>query len=556
MASRQAKNFKKTLNRDVTQTDQKEAADEARPERSKSGSKKGSRNRRGTRGGSESGKQGYYSYNDNAFAWYNTNQQLLATAAQIAFSEWAGDTIKPSTDGNVQQAFPGLMAFQITPTFGLELLPTDPLNVAAQKLWAYIFRTVSGQAFANAPDMMIYLLGMCEVYSYITWLERLYGEVNKWESGNTYMPEVYAQAEGVNFSDLRLNRLGLANAISMLIDQASSLRVPKDYTLFQRRAFMFQNIYTEGLSTKSQQYMFVPSGFMIFRLNPDNKSGELHFTSIPANATVSSLLNYGQNMINALLASEDTKKLSSLVLRAFGDAGIIALNDMPLDYKTPLVYSLEVLEQMKNADVIPFDALTTASLDLLQDPSTVTLKYNLTSTSSGSPYPPEARSVQLKANAAKIITTGVADPGPEVAVINTRLCCRISGGPATFSIIPASELCTKVVAYYKSTTSSSGTFYVNSNLYSYSWLLNINTVDLAVANMNTYHAIMSAFKFHPAYVLCVGAQASSITTSFAGMPVFDVDNWTILDKDVLQNLNRTVMYNLLSSDNVAKAWQG
>lgn len=447
------RSFKKDINRDVTQEDQRQA-NEKRNQQYK-GSKqrrKGARDK-GIKGGPESGKTGYYSYHDNDFSWYNTKPELIASAGQIAFGNWAGDPIL--IDATKKFSYPGIMGVKIAPSIGSEILKTDPVNIAAEKLWSYVFHTVSGQAFADAPDMMIYLLGMSEVYSYIVWLQRLYGLINLWSDENTYMPEGFAFAEDLSLAAVRRDQLRLYGVINALIDQAAALCVPKQFTLFQRRAFMFQNVYTEGITPKSQMYMFVPECFLKFQLNATNQSGELvptRWTRVSTNVA-DSLYNFGQEMINSLLSSQDTKKLSTLVRRAFGDEGIIKLNAFPMDYKAPIVYSLEVLEQIKNAIVLPLECIKFNTLGVYQQPEKDTLIHSVIMEKGTIPAAQKAETYDGWALWMQehpiLLTTGVSVPTVPVVVENTRLMPVINFGYTTSgtwateaTIIGASELCT------------------------------------------------------------------------------------------------------------------
>lgn len=550
--AKNSEEFKKDVNRDVTQADQRE---------SRNGKRNKKQQQSGTKGGPESGRAGYYSYRDNDFAWYNTKPELIQAAGNIAFPYWSGSLVDMPNKGKA--TFPGLLALDVVPTLGVELQSTDPVNIAAEKLWAYIFHTVSGQTFADAPDMMLYLLGMCDVFSYIVWLQRIYAETYMWSDSNTYMPEAYAAAERVTFKQIRKDRLRLWSHINTLIDQAATLCVPNQFTLFMRRAFMFQGIYSEGLSPKSQQYMFTPRGFLQYAINSTNNAGELRFIPLPDSSTVDQLYEYGENMINALLADQDVKKLSSLVLRAFGSDGIIKLAPMDVNARVSVAYSLEILEQIKNADIIPYAALNPTSLGVMQNPEQATIAYNVTVKPQASGSPWIYKVMETMGKRVKFLTTGVPVPTVPVVVENTRLKVRMGAfSPSTGgSIIPASEMCVGARVF----TRNNADVIQPINFWSEIWYEQVSEMSDAYFNQIWPYfyekmRVASCFKFMPAFYInpaYVAADESGDTTwfdSMNSMPVWDVDNWTVLSDSQLQLLNKNVMLSLLDNTAVAKAW--
>lgn len=478
MANRRQRNdaknsqeFKRTINQDVTQEDQRNARS----------SNKQYRNKKGRKGNQFKSRDGKYTTDTQNIAWYSKNPKLLQAVANLPFVEWYGDPIETDFVPNVsmplwkttRNAISGIMALDILPSFGNETKPTDPVNLAAEKLWSYIFHTVSGQAFADAPDMMMYILSMCEVYSYIVWLEFIYGMRNQYHGGNTYLPEDVITMQNVDYDDVVNNQLKLWGGINTLINQASALSVPKEFTLFSRRAFMFQNAYIDGSDIKSQIYMFRPAGFYMFVVQPDSGTPTMTFQRIvdlfPNHATVDELLATGTNLINALLASQDTKKLSSLTLRAFGSEGILHLNELDMGYQTPMLYSLEVLEQIKNATVLSMSGIDESTLTVTQNMSlncltydVKTLNVNLSSLTPVQEFKAWTNAYWLSRD--KVLTTSVANPSPDIIVENSRLMASgytnslntSQGG--VIHISGASELCVGMRVLYRDSSGTSNNF--------------------------------------------------------------------------------------------------
>lgn len=559
------KDFKKDINRDVTQTDQKEAAIAKSDKRPNKGRNSNKRNEQ--RSDRSTDHIGYYSYKEQDFQWYNKIPELIRAAGNVQWVTWLGD---PDIDHlSDKVSIPGFMQFNVIPSYGLTYKQTDPLNLSAEKLWSYMFHTVSGNTFADAPDMEIFLLGMVEVYDYIVWLERLYGTVKLWSNESLYFPKNLISAQNVDYDDLASNMADFYGGINQLITQASALCVPKEFTLFQRRAFLFQDYYTEGLSGKSQIYYYAPKGFMTFDIPTTGGAGYLKYNDIktlwPTPAKYQELIAFGQNMLDFLLNNSEIRKLSSLVLRAWGSDGIIKLAMMPQDYKVNVKFTLEVLEQFKNAVVIPYNAIDDTSLNLTQDPTNVMLQYKpkLIAQPAGT----AAYYLQyVQANAALSrdmvpMVTGLPDPGVETNIENSRLMITYKTFGSTKYIVCSSEIVTDVaIGYFRM---DGTTQKVTPNTQTFNTFMSKtvpNNVTTGQATTNLLAAqfdafLISCFKFHPAYGISILQQANAGAVSY-NLPALDFDNYTWLSPAQIEKMANACMYNLTYSDTVAKAWNG
>lgn len=570
--AKNSEEFKKEMNREVTQTDQKDAR----------GRGNGKRNSR--RGQSDTIKKnsnnpdikGYYSYEKQDFAWYNKIPTVTQAAGNLPWVLWNGEPVAKWTGVNdyVEFAVPGFMMFKTTPSFGLTNKQTDPLNLAAEKLWSYMFHTVSGQTFADAPDMMLYLTAMVEVYDYITWLERLYGTVKKWSNENLYTPKYLIEAQGVSYDSLVANMADFYGGINLLITQASALSVPNEFSLFMRRAFLYQDYYTEGLSQKSQMYFYAPQGFHTFDIPVGSeKGGQLKFNSLeslwPNPATYQELIQFGSNMISFLLADSEVKKLSSLVLRAWGSSGIIRLNEMSQDHQATVLYNLAVLEQFKNASIIPFAALDPDSLNLTQDPSLNMLVYQpfvtKPSTVTEMEHALSAAAYSIISRSKVPMASGLEQPGIETNIENSRLMLgKGSNSTSTKGYVQcSSEIITGLVVGMLSVNGAGEVnFFANEYYTETTAKLNgnadvkkqLNQVLEACTKMNWQ---FGCFKFHPALKYTLMDTTNDVLSVVTdGFYLFDFDNYAYVDQRSITEMSKACMYNLLYSETVAKAWNG
>lgn len=294
--------------------------------------------------------------------WYETTPQLLRDAASIPFSNatgtsfnlnFYGDGIAPVTE----QYVPGIMTLSIIPTIGGDQNFNSPLNIATNALYGQVRKANSGAANYDAPNLFMYCMSIAQIYAYINHLMRIYGTAQLYVHYNRYVPEALLNAMNVDFSSVQENMADFRYGINVLIHKASSFACPASITYFNRLAFLFAGIYSEGESIKDQLYMYVPYGFMQLTEQDSTPGWNLQFKAFPAPQsgksylTVSQLLNYGTELITPLLQSEDFNIISGDILKAFG-SNILGLQSLPETYTVLPVTDLAVLEQMQNADIV------------------------------------------------------------------------------------------------------------------------------------------------------------------------------------------------------------
>lgn len=295
----------------------------------------------------------------NDSSWYTQYPELIRDSASINFNEIMGKEIElpkytESTGEVIDMSFtsPGVLALDVIPMYGMSEDNTSSLNQAASALYAWVRHANSGSKNYEAADLMLYCMAMSEVYAYINFLQRVYGMALSYNTINRYFPDSLLFANYVNYdgfnteSKLAEFRYG----INRLINKASVFAVPADMPIFQRHAFLYQNIYTEGVSAREQLYMFVPAGFHKYV----ETEGPGHLKYIPFNdkrRTLPELIEYGNALLDALMLSEDINTMSGDIIKAYG-SNLIKLSPLGLEYPVPVLFDVPVLEQIRNATVV------------------------------------------------------------------------------------------------------------------------------------------------------------------------------------------------------------
>lgn len=509
---------------------------------------------------------------DNDFPWYNRIPALTSDATKLQYSWPTGRPINiGSADNPWYWTAPGLMVEYLVPTYGFTSVNTDPINVMAQQMYAYLRKDQTSSAVFDRQDAAIYEFAVAEMFSYIEFLRRAYGIATRVSVDNAYIPNILLQAMGISATDV-VNHLGdFRYGINVLIQKASQFAVPSEMTLFARRVFLYSGIYTEGSSIKDQMYMYSPAGFYKYSNDPDTKAGILKYTEflnptngVPSVKTVNDLLIYGTALVNALMDAGDVSFVSGAIVKTFG-SNLITLNLLPEDYFVSPVFDITVLEQMKNATVIPYAGYNKP--DLEQNVATNTLQFEPTFsvdmwTSGTTPAYQQVKSQAMRVlQFKKILQTTTAEVNPAVTMENSRLMIAcVLDDPMTTSEVNlycATELCVQAVIYSLSTkaTPTSGAWLVRPIAHIMpQWIQDNNTYNTSSdswssVSVSTKLEAMQSFDFTPPVWLLTTYTSSdeqTVTTSGYKYYLHDADNFTVLDDHDLRRLHEAAMISMLT----------
>lgn len=490
----------------------------------------------------------------NSPEWYANDPALLRDAASIPFSWAVGTPINlhiPVFNGTtVQQEFavPGICCLKTLPSLGWSDQPTDPINVAMFQFYSDVRYANSGHVNYDAPDLMLYIMAMSQVYGYINFLQRAYGTATLYAQKNRYLPDALLRAMNINPEDVKANLANFRYAINLLINKAASFYVPAVMPIFKRHASLYQNIYVEGVSIKDQLYLYSPIGFWKYTLNDTDSSGMLEFQPLPDNATVDQLITYGTDMMSRLTMSEDINIMSGDILKAFGDSGMVKLQSLPTEYPILPLFDAAVLEQMKNATAVG----VYGDWNVTQDPTHGFLVFKPTShlTISGELNYASRAGTKITTCLAedRIMTTQNLDPSPEIVMENTRLMAigtdylrDESGSSVTVNLATGSEVISTVQYWYYEAVptgwnlSSKGFFSIES--------VDVGNVEATAAYLKRLN-VVSNFKFHPFVHVFPFKQSTSNPDAFQvaeAFMQFDVDNYAVLNAEDLRHMHATAL---------------
>lgn len=491
-------------------------------------------------------------------SWYGADPAILRDAASIPFSWATGSQTVLQTSPSVKHTIPGICTISLVPTVGVSDSPNSAVNIAMNSMYTYVRHANSGHANYQSTDLMIYVLSMSQIYSYINFLMRIYGMASLYSQRNRYLPTALLRANYVDPQSIMDHMADFRSGINILINKAASFAVPDSMTIFQRHAFLYQNLYTEGTSIKDQLYMYVPYSFLQYGEVSEkgaNLTSKAFIKGTPY--TYDELLKYGNDLLNPLVASEDIGIMSGDILKAFG-GNILKLASLPEVFEIMPVFDIGVLEQMHNATLIPYaDYSVTQEIDEAQ--LTTWLKAGMgswglsnTQTRILTGYSVTNRSVYL--------TTTTADTSPELVMESSRLMARCdstitstnTSSNVTFSNFTyGTEIPVLTTIWYFSGAGEQ--FQLNSKSYD-SFMCTIPSISYTDVKNGAWASDItnySQFRFAPLMPLWSGAVASASTGNpylelYNGYYLGMIDNYAVLNKQDIARLHDAAVLNELN----------
>ena len=515
--------------------------------------------------------------------WYAADTRLLEGAAAIPYS-WAVGTHVTfnspiykadhiTSQGHTDSWYiPGHACMHLAPSAGWSADGASPLNTAANAIYAYVRHANAGHSNYDAPDLMLYLMAMSSLYSSITWAQRMYGICMVYSQENRYLPDGILGAWNVDANSIRNNLANFAYGLNVRINKAATFAVPSNMAFFNRKAFIFQNLYCESSSVKDQLYSFAPdldASFWKFQWDETHTGsvtpiGIRNYFDGPENMlSWENVLKVIDDLLNPLIYDEDINIMSGDILKAYGAGGIMKLATIDPSYATLPLYDLAVLEQFKNArvpyqpsglDLIGFGISQSADKShLIHKPQ---FKQVYSAVADSIDYLCAEFLQDLQSN--KIITTE-SDPTAAVTMENTRLIPAFKNfkhdtvaKSTTLDVVSGTEVPTRVDFYYF--TDNKGERQLRECEVGYNLFLQQSDTTVSATNLVGL-CMLSNFKFAPeVHIFMYSWNTGEIALQQSIIDNFSVDSYAVVDSQDLEKMHEAALLNMMTVPSVAKLY--
>lgn len=297
--------------------------------------------------------------------WYEITEQLTRDVGSIPYNVFAGtkETITGTLAFNASnrsvpavglQSTPGFIVLHHLNTYGKSSSATSAINIAARAVYSWVRHQNSGHTNYEAPDLMIYIMAVDQVYAAIGEAMRIYKTAKTFINVNRYFTDAALRAMEVDADDIYSNLAQLRAGINLRVAKISSLCVPNRFEIFKRHMFTAEGIFTDSDSLRGQFYLYSTMGYLQFSSTAETTGGSLQFYDKNVSSTsglrsTATILQDIDNLLNAILEDEDMNIMSGDILKAYGQENLYILNELAEDATQEFIFNEDVLQQIENS---------------------------------------------------------------------------------------------------------------------------------------------------------------------------------------------------------------
>lgn len=298
----------------------------------------------------------------NDIKWYNKNERLIHDVSKIPFGYQLGKKIPEFSrvDGTYSignTVVPGIFTLDMLNVPGVATNSSDGVNLAATGLLQYVRKHLSTVGNYAAADLMMYVLGIDDIYSDFANITRLFGILNTYSAVNMYLPKhlvyaLYHFSDPQEFDNIIAHMNDYRARFNNLIFKASTLYLPTDFTITERHSWLYMNTFTDAATTKAQLYGFTKAGGYILDETSSTQGTQLTYTE--SADTMDGLLDDFAAKIDAYRNSDSMMKIAADMRRAFDGRQKWAMFYIDENWMSVPGYDKTVLMQIHNTLSIPY----------------------------------------------------------------------------------------------------------------------------------------------------------------------------------------------------------
>lgn len=490
----------------------------------------------------------------NDISWYTHYPDLVNASASIPYilgmqSKWSlGDNLINALDVTKDQSSPGLMAFRTNPAYGVSTSQDSPLNQAAQEIYGFIRLGNSRTASYDAADVMTYLIAWDSIYMLVTNLIRAYGMLNVRTPDNTYFPDTFIEAMGVDPADAHANASLMYYGINEIISMLQGWGIPTGMDIFARHQWLYKTYYTDSQTSKAQSYMFVPNSYYEWAgAGSEYAVSTAKFNLLSSGAKVSAYIDRVKFLINKIRNDSDCLSMHYDILAWYGSNGLYQVEPMPQNYVTLGSFAPEVLMQIQNMTICnAMDPGVSFSGDITHDGATGVITYDPTRQFS------DDTNIDLYLTD-RLITVPIPNTNPSINMVATRLATICEFSDEENHVIHFHEVGSEFVSsahIYKYRNVDNAWKVVKSPKIGYA---NLETHTFSDAGIEYFRSLtdVNSFNMHPCIIGSYTVEADNVSRN-PSIRLFDLDNFAVITKDELARIHKTAIRSMFSIKNDVK----
>lgn len=460
----------------------------------------------------------------NDVNWYVVNPQLMGDAGNFSFGNPAGVPLTVGPNAGDALSIPGIGVLLLAPAIGVTNDYASAANIAYVNQYAFIRHANSGSRNYEFADLGISQLAVGQIFAYIQSLVRIYGVGYTYFRKNRYFGARLLEALGCNSADIINNLATLRYGINVLIEKCKYIAVPKDQTIFDRWQFVEQGLFVDKPDiSKAQLYVMDFDGYWKWSATTNSNGSSLIYMPLGERSalrrTVTDLLDFGTELIDAVTSDEDCGTIYGDILKAYGSENLKQLVPLPTDYKVTPLFSEEVLLQIQNANLVGKVVSATNGMDVTQSQAK----------NGAIVFAPPVSAIGGSLENARfypLISSPNEMPTPAEVIVSTRLAATVDVGQNANKV----GSCGSEIAQEFLIFTLDKTFNMEGTI-----VFSQQTSPMQSAELVKKISMLDKFYYHPGVHIVYDAGGSA-TTMYYGS-VKDLDNYTVMTPIDLEKLH-------------------
>lgn len=506
---------------------------------------------------------------DNDLKWYNNAPDVINAVGRVPFALAEGDkysfveTLNGADDlpwVRKHRANPGIMRFDIIPTYGTNKSATSSLNLAAMETFTILRNASSGTMKYDQNDVMLQIIAIDNALMLYQYLCRAYRAAFTVDYTNKYLPDFMLQAMKVS-PKIRTQLADFEAAMTYFVTKLGMINIPDQFDIIHRHQWLYERVYKDSPSRKAQMYLFNPSHLYVYQETDADMGSKLVLTpmqTITGTKTSDMFINTADDVVAAIdyvlspiLGSSSFGQINGQMDKAFGNGAMIKVSALDRFGMLDIAYSSEVNSEIENATIVDDETFNyTNSLGAWN------ITQNMSDLSKG-PYL-ESDTVLLTGqlyakshlgDVKRLLNMHIEDPGVLDIAAATRFTVGIEElGNSQVRLMVGTEVIKSAKYLYYSIGSTGAYNYSTLDMFSYSTYQNN-----ANSTVNWYGNQLSALTLHSAFdwappVMSFTSEADAefnvTKVTFAGY-ICDVDNYAIVEFSDLGKIHDACILSLL-----------
>lgn len=297
---------------------------------------------------------------ENDWAWYAPSEAIAKSVASIPYNVLTGlptGVGALNDDGNniCFQYLPNVCVMRYINRIGSTASGLSGPNMAARQLYSFLRRNNSGARNYEAPDLMMYILAMEEIYSQYLECRRAYGVLQTYSFVNRALPKSLAIALEIATDDdeiaYYISQLAtIRYRLNTIRLKINSLAVPKYFKSFQRRALLATVLLGDSTSIRSGIYAFNRSHYGFYDPTLYETGGAIAYRY--KGIGLVNWLDQLEDMIERVISDDDMNTMMGDIIKAFGEGGLYSVPDVPENFVMAINYDENLLNQLHNTQFL------------------------------------------------------------------------------------------------------------------------------------------------------------------------------------------------------------